>query len=92
MADSGHLPRPLAKVDARSRVPLRAELLVGAIVVVAVLLLDLRGAIGFSSFCVLLYYAIANASALTLEDRRRVLPALGLAGCLLLAVTLLVAR
>jgi APA family basic amino acid/polyamine antiporter len=41
---------------------------------------------------VLLYYAIANASALTLEDRRRVLPALGLAGCLLLAVTLLVAR
>ena len=92
MADSGHLPRPLAKVDARSRVPLRAELLVGAIVVVAVLLLDLRGAIGFSSVCVLLYYAIANASALTLEDRRRVLPALGLAGCLLLAVTLLVAR
>jgi APA family basic amino acid/polyamine antiporter len=27
---------------------------------------DVRGAIGFSSFAVLLYYAIANASAWTL--------------------------
>jgi len=89
MADRGHLPRALAKVDARGRVPLRAELTVGAIVVAATLLADLRGAIGFSSFCVLLYYAIANASALTLDDGRRTLPALGLAGCLVLAATLL---
>src|SRR5215207_5438236 len=89
MADRGHLPRALAKVDARRRVPLRAELAVGAIVVAATLLADLRGAIGFSSFCVLLYYAIANASALTLDDGRRTLPALGLAGCLVLAATLL---
>ena len=89
MADRGHLPRALAKVDARRRVPLRAELTVGAIVVAATLLADLRGAIGFSSFCVLLYYAIANASALTLDDGRRTLPALGLAGCLVLAATLL---
>ena len=88
MADRGHLPRPLAKVHPSRRVPLRAELLVGAIVVAGTLLADLRGAIAFSSFCVLLYYAIANASALTLEDGRRALPALGLAGCLLLAATL----
>jgi APA family basic amino acid/polyamine antiporter len=88
MADRGHLPRPLAKVHHARRVPLRAELLVGAIVVAGTLLADLRGAIAFSSFCVLLYYAIANASALTLEDGRRALPALGLAGCLLLAATL----
>ena len=47
---------------------------------------DLGSAIGFSSFGVLLYYAIANASALTLG--RRVLPALGLVGCLTLAATL----
>ena len=31
-----------------------------------VLVADLRGAIGFSSFCVLAYYAVANASALRL--------------------------
>lgn len=54
--------------------------------------LDVRGAIGFSSFGVLACYAIANASAWTLTpaDGRppRVLPALGLAGCLLLAFAL----
>ena len=90
MADRGHLPRVLAVVDARRRVPLRAELAVGALIVAGVLAFDLRGAIGFSAFCVLLYYAIANASALTLEDRSRALPALGLAGCLVLAGTLAV--
>jgi APA family basic amino acid/polyamine antiporter len=45
-----------------------------------------RGAIGFSSFAVLLYYAIANASAFTLG--RRAIPAIGFGGCLLLAFLL----
>ena len=45
-----------------------------------------RGAIGFSSFAVLLYYAIANASAWTLG--RRIIPAVGLVGCLVLAFVL----
>ena len=40
----------------------------------------------------LVYYAVANASAFTLPAARtigpRVLPALGLAGCLVLALTL----
>ncbi|MCW1958202.1 MAG: amino acid permease, partial [Mycobacterium sp.] len=51
---------------------------------------DVRAAIGFSSFAVLLYYAIANASAWTLDRSRgsRLVPALGLAGCLLLAACL----
>jgi basic amino acid/polyamine antiporter, APA family len=49
--------------------------------------LDLSGAIGFSSFCVLVYYGVANASAVTLE-RRAVIPWLGLAGCLLVAASL----
>jgi APA family basic amino acid/polyamine antiporter len=53
---------------------------------------DLRGAIGFSSFGVLVYYAIANASAFTqpAQDRRwpRGLNLLGAAGCLILVATL----
>ena len=57
-----------------------------------VLAVDLRGAIGFSSFGVLVYYAVANASALTLRRDEgapwRPIPVLGLAGCLLLAATL----
>jgi APA family basic amino acid/polyamine antiporter len=48
---------------------------------------DVRSAIGFSSFAVLVYYAIANASAWTLPGRRPI-PTVGLVGCLLLAVFL----
>jgi APA family basic amino acid/polyamine antiporter len=65
---------------------------VGAIVVIAVGITDVRSAIGFSSFAVLTYYAIANASAWTLgpEHRRwpRALAALGLLGCATLGFTL----
>jgi len=47
---------------------------------------DLRHAIGFSSFCVLAYYAIANASAWTLGGR--IVPALGVVGCVVVALAL----
>lgn len=87
MAAEGDLPQGLAAVHARFRVPYRAEIAVGAVVAVAVALVDLRNAIGFSSFAVLGYYALTNASALTLRARP-VLPALGLVGCLVLAATL----
>ena len=90
MARDGHLPRGLAAVHPAYRVPHRAELAVGAVVVAVVLLADLRGAIGFSSVTVLVYYAIANASALTLGPGRgtRLIPAAGLVGCLAVAGSL----
>lgn len=87
MARDGHLPHALAAVHPRYAVPHRAELAVGAVVAVLAATVDLRGAIGFSSFGVLAYYAVANASALTLRGGRA-LPALGLTGCLLLAFAL----
>jgi APA family basic amino acid/polyamine antiporter len=87
MAADRHLPGLLAAVHPARRVPHRAELAVGAAVVVIVSLVDVRRAIGFSSFCVLFYYAVANASALTLGERRAV-PAAGVVGCLLLAFML----
>jgi APA family basic amino acid/polyamine antiporter len=92
MARNGDLPRKLAVVEARHRVPARAELAVAAVVSVLVLTTDLRGAIGFSSFGVLTYYAIANVAAFTqTADRRRWPQALNVAGalgCAVLAVTL----
>ncbi|MEU6081439.1 APC family permease [Streptomyces sp. NPDC047108] len=92
MARDRHLPHALAAVHPRSGVPHRAELAVGAVVAVVAATADLRGAIGFSSFGVLVYYAIANASARTLtrEEGRppRAVPVAGLAGCALLACTL----
>ncbi|MFF9981275.1 APC family permease [Streptomyces erythrochromogenes] len=92
MARDRHLPHALAAVHPRFQVPHRAELLVGAVVAVAAATGDLRGAIGFSSFGVLVYYAVANASAWTLtpdEGRpNRLIPVVGLAGCLVLAFAL----
>ena len=90
MAREGDLPRPLAAVHERYAVPHVAEVAVAVIVCVLVLTTDLRGAIGFSSFGVLLYYAVANASALTQDPAHRRYPRLvagvGLVGCLTLAV------
>jgi APA family basic amino acid/polyamine antiporter len=80
MARDRHLPGALA--DLR-----HAELAVGAVVLLLVATSDLRGAIGFSSFGVLAYYAIANASAWTLRGNR-VVPAAGLLGCAVLAFAL----
>jgi APA family basic amino acid/polyamine antiporter len=82
-------------VHPRFGVPHRAELAVGVVVAILVSVVDLRGAIGFSSFAVLAYYAVANASALTLradENRApRIVPLVGLAGCLVLGFSLPVA-
>ncbi|MEU4968256.1 APC family permease [Streptomyces smyrnaeus] len=92
MARDRHLPPLLAAVHPRTGVPHRAELVVGAVVAVVAATADVRGAIGFSSFGVLLYYAVANASAWTLTPQEgrppRAVPALGLAGCLALACAL----
>ncbi len=89
MARDRHLPAGLAAVHPRFGVPHRAEVAVGAVVAVTAALADVRSAIGFSSFAVLLYYAVANAAAWTLgPGRRRVVPVLGLCGCVLLAVFL----
>jgi basic amino acid/polyamine antiporter, APA family len=91
MARDGELPRGLAAIHPRYRVPYRAQLVLGALVSGLVLVLDPRSAIGLSSVAVLVYYAITNAAALTLVPRRRrdtALAGFGLAGCLVLAGTL----
>jgi APA family basic amino acid/polyamine antiporter len=92
MARNGDLPRWLASVHPRYEIPDHAELAVAAVVAVLVLTTDLRGAIGFSSFGVLVYYAVANASAFTQtgEHRRwpRVLNLVGLVACTVLVAAL----
>jgi APA family basic amino acid/polyamine antiporter len=92
MARNHDLPGALAAVHPRYQVPHRAEIAVGAVVCALVVLTDLRGVIGFSSFGVLVYYLVANLSALTQRggDRRypHVLQVLGILGCGALAVAL----
>jgi APA family basic amino acid/polyamine antiporter len=92
MAREGDLPRWLAATHPKYQVPHRAEIALAVIVVALVLSVDLRGAIGFSSFGVLVYYAIANASAWTQDAAYRRFPrsvqVAGLTGCVALSMTL----
>ncbi|MBB5749103.1 APC family permease [Micrococcus sp. TA1] len=92
MARERDLPRPLARISARTSVPWVAQLTAAAVVIVLLLTTDVLTVVGFSSFGVLVYYAVANVSALTLTERvvpgPRWLNLLGAAACLLLAFTL----
>ncbi|MDQ1206414.1 APC family permease [Microbacterium sp. SORGH_AS_0862] len=92
MSRGGDLPGFFAAVHPSRHTPYRAEIAVGAIVMVAVALVDLRGAIGFSSLGVLVYYLVANLAALRQDAAHRRFPralaVLGAAGCAVLAVTL----
>jgi basic amino acid/polyamine antiporter, APA family len=92
MARQRDLPGWLAGVHPRYHVPHHAEIALGLVVCVLAATVDLRSVIGFSSFGVLIYYAVANASAYTQPraQRRwpRALNVCGVAGCLLLVATL----
>lgn len=92
MSREGDLPRFFDRTHARTMVPHRVELTLGVVLTAVLLVADLRGAIGFSSFGVLLYYFVANVAAFTQgpAERRyaRAWQVLGAALCLILVVTL----
>ncbi|GGH92548.1 APC family permease [Arthrobacter liuii] len=92
MARERDLPGPLAKVGGAHTVPFVAELAVAAVVILLLLTADVMTVVGFSSFGVLVYYAMANASAYTLAAHPgyapRSLNAAGFLGCVVLAFTL----
>lgn len=92
MARERDLPHWLAAVHPRFSVPYRAEIVLAVVVCLLVATVDLRSVIGFSSFGVLLYYVVANLSALTQPQHQRryprVLAVLGVTGCLALVGTL----
>lgn len=92
MAREGDFPRWFAAIHPKFQVPHRAELVLGAVICVVIAVADLRGAIGFSSFGVLVYYLVANVAAFTqpAADRRypKVLQLAGAAACVLLVATL----
>ena len=92
MARRRELPGWFATIDERRSLPLRAEAAVTVVVTGLTSLLDLRGAIGFSGVTILTYYAITNATCLSLDEDQRRWPSwialAGLAGCVTLAVML----
>jgi len=95
MARERDLPPVLARVGGGHAVPFVAELTVAAVVIGLLLTSNVLTVVGFSSFGVLVYYAVTNAAAFTLPERAwhapRWLNVLGFAGCLVLAATLPVA-
>jgi len=92
MARERDLPGPLARVGGKHTVPFVAELAVAAVVIVLLLTTDVMTVVGFSSFGVLIYYAVTNAAAYTLPEHPahapRWLNIAGFLSCLLLAFTL----
>lgn len=92
MARNHDLPHWLAGVHPRFQVPHRAEIVLAVVVCVLIAATDLRHAIGFSSFGVLLYYLVANLAALRQDAAHRRYPkalqVLGALCCIVLVATL----
>lgn len=92
MARTGDLPQWLSAVHPRYAVPHRAELVLAVIVSLLIVATDLRSAIGFSSFGVLLYYLVANIAAFRQDAAARRFPralqVVGMIGCIVLVATL----
>lgn len=81
MARENDLPHWLAAVHPRFSTPYRAEMVAGAAVLALIVFFDLGTAIGFSSFGVLVYYLIANLSAIRQPSAERTSPVwLGVSG------------
>lgn len=91
MARRGDLPAVLATIG-RRETPWRADMAAGAVAAIIAVLAGPVAAIALSACCVLLYYAVTNASALRLPADSRRWPMwtawLGLASCLVLAASL----
>ncbi|GLU60946.1 APC family permease [Paenarthrobacter ureafaciens] len=92
MAREHDLPHWLSAVHPRYKVPHRAEATLAVVICAIISVADLRGAIGFSSFGVLIYYLVANIAAFTQPDTDRRYPkalqVLGGLACVALIATL----
>lgn len=94
LANVGLLPKPLAKVNARTQTPVKATLLVSAIIWVLVLTMPLLSLAKLTSFILLLVFLVVNASCLEVlrkEARHSawvlVMPVLGMLSCCVLMLS-----
>lgn len=92
MARRGDMPRFLAAVDPRHRVPGRAVLAIGGSAAIVAATGSLRGVASAAAFAILVYYAIANLAALRMPAAAKlypdVIPSVGLVTCSVLAFSL----
>ena len=95
MADAGDAPRPLARVHEQRRVPVRAQIVIAFVVMAVASSGGITSALTISAISVLTYYAVAHLAALPhprdgAQPLPRVIPVMGLAGCLALPIALVV--
>lgn len=92
MSRGGDLPGVFARIHPKTHVPFVAEIAVAVVVIGVLLVADLRGAIGFSSFGVLIYYLVANLAAFrqgaAVRRYPRWIQVVGAVGCVALAAML----
>jgi len=86
MAKRKDLPEALSKLDLKRNTPYYSVLITGLAMTLLVLLVDLTKVVAVSTFALLFYYTLANASVLRLKKDKRIRPkllaALGTATCL----------
>jgi basic amino acid/polyamine antiporter, APA family len=89
MARRRDVPQFIARINPNTQSPVAAVWVTGIIIGLLVLSGDVVFTWSFSAFTVLIYYSITNLSALFLPEElrlySRIVPALGLFGCLFLA-------
>lgn len=89
MARRRDVPHFIARINPNTQSPVAAVWVTGIIIGLLVLSGDVVFTWSFSAFTVLIYYSITNLSALFLPEElrlySRIVPALGLFGCLFLA-------
>jgi len=95
MARRKDIPQALSKLHPKYKTPYHSIWIVGALMTLLVLFIDLTKVVAISTFALLFYYALANASALRLKVQKRlypqIVPVLGAATCLALLVFILFA-
>jgi len=94
MSRRNDLPSALAKVHRKFFTPYYAILAAGILMAALVLFVDLTSVVAISTFALLFNYSITNIAAFKLKQdykRRKVLPLLGLATCLMLLAFILFA-
>lgn len=86
------LPKLFSKVSVQNAIPIYGVLVAGLVILLTVWLGELRFVTQTASFTILIYYSIANLSAIRLRSEERFLPAwiswLGLILCILMALSL----
>ena len=95
MARRKDIPQALSKLHSKYSTPYYSIWIIGALMALLVLLIDLTKVVAISTFALLFYYTLANASAIRLKVQKRLyprfVPVLGAITCLALLIFILFA-